>query len=107
MFKTKHPKSNPQQQGRRKTGKPAFKYTGADAEFTDTEDDEPRKPTPALKETKLVKHERLGQLEKDMSEVVAVRQEAEWRGDVGDMSVDGDEVGGRAMGGEQNTGAMR
>lgn len=38
-FKAKHPKSNPQAQ-KRKSGKPALKYTGADAEFTDSSDDE-------------------------------------------------------------------
>lgn len=107
-FKTKHPESNPQQQGRRKTGKPSFKYTGADAEFTDSDDDEPKRPSAlavaaaaALKEAKSIKQEGV-KSERDRpaaaaATAVAARQKneggsADWDGDRG-MNVDGDEVG--------------
>ncbi|CAN0491154.1 unnamed protein product, partial [Ectocarpus sp. 12 AP-2014] len=43
-FKAKHPKCNPQAQ-KRKSGRPALKYTGADAEFTDSSDDEGSRAT--------------------------------------------------------------
>ncbi|CAN0426790.1 unnamed protein product, partial [Ectocarpus sp. 8 AP-2014] len=43
-FKDKHPKCNPQAQ-KRKSGRPALKYAGADAEFTDSSDDEGSRAT--------------------------------------------------------------
>ncbi len=39
-YKELHPKSEPHQQGRRKPGKPSVRYTGQDAEFTESSDDD-------------------------------------------------------------------
>ena len=49
VYKEKHPKSEPHQQGRRKSGRPSFRYTGGDADFTDSSDDDTTAPLSSLK----------------------------------------------------------
>ncbi|CAN0039041.1 unnamed protein product [Pylaiella littoralis] len=46
-FKATHPNANPQLQGRRKSGKSTFRFTGEDAEFTDSSDDDSISRRPA------------------------------------------------------------